>query len=369
MEIESQNQSNQPEQIDDEADDNEREQNYDENQNTDQSDDEEEIDEDSKQEMQIDEEEEEDEDDNEGDLDNQDGQQNSQSQKKMSKMNDQTNGESEFDRSNFEKTQGQTSNQLENQMSEDEVAMIPKKVKKWELVWVRVQNVWDFHSDMYIRKWICSNKKDDGNSESNGIAAQAHPQIKDSTKQNTSSANNAQGSNGSSAHPDKVAAALGSSKGENSAQQGAGAGSNGQGGSLKPRTTPKSKEKTQAAVQKEYKCKQEDCGKIFLDSSALKKHMLTHGAKMYVCQVEGCGKRFVDNSKLRRHQLVHTGERPFRCEICGKSFSLDFNLKTHLRTHTGEKPYVCKFPGCDKRFTQSSNLSAHEKSHYVKEKR
>lgn len=95
--------------------------------------------------------------------------------------------------------------------------------------------------------------------------------------------------------------------------------------------------------------------------------MLTHGTKMYVCQVEGCGKRFVDNSKLRRHQLVHTGERPFRCEICGKSFSLDFNLKTHLRTHTGEKPYVCKFRGCDKRFTQSSNLSAHEKSHYVKE--
>lgn len=114
-----------------------------------------------------------------------------------------------------------------------------------------------------------------------------------------------------------------------------------------------------------HKCKQEDCGKIFPDFSSLKKHMLVHGARQFVCPVEGCGKKFLDNSKLRRHQLVHTGERPFKCDICGKLFSLDFNLRTHLRTHTGEKPYVCKHPGCSKRFSQSSNLSAHEKVHFL----
>ena len=117
---------------------------------------------------------------------------------------------------------------------------------------------------------------------------------------------------------------------------------------------------------KEFKCPIEDCKKIFNDKGAFRKHQLTHGEKLYQCKV--CKKKFLDNSKLRRHSLVHSGEKPFKCEICNKQFSLDFNLRTHLRIHSGEKPYACIFPGCFKRFSQSSNLSAHEKTHEIQKK-
>ena len=122
-----------------------------------------------------------------------------------------------------------------------------------------------------------------------------------------------------------------------------------------------SKQKDTATEPKVYACHHPSCGKVFLDRNSYRKHIITHGEKMYICQ--SCGKRFLDNSKLKRHMLVHTGEKPYRCELCGKRFSLDFNLRTHLRIHTGEKPYVCSYPGCFKRFSQSSNLSAHEKTH------
>ncbi|CAG9315357.1 unnamed protein product [Blepharisma stoltei] len=102
-----------------------------------------------------------------------------------------------------------------------------------------------------------------------------------------------------------------------------------------------------------------------LDESPVKKHHHGGGDKQYICPMETCGRRFMDNSKLCRHMLVHTGEKKHRCDFCGKRFSLDFNLKTHLRIHTGEKPYQCTYPGCKKRFNQSSNLTAHEKNHYI----
>ncbi|KAL7053029.1 hypothetical protein AAHC03_026287 [Spirometra sp. Aus1] len=110
-------------------------------------------------------------------------------------------------------------------------------------------------------------------------------------------------------------------------------------------------------------CPHKNCGKLFRDNSAMRKHLHTHGPRVHVCAE--CGKAFVESSKLKRHQLVHTGEKPFQCtfEGCGKRFSLDFNLRTHVRIHTGDRPYMCPFEGCSKRFAQSTNLKSHIMTH------
>ena len=102
------------------------------------------------------------------------------------------------------------------------------------------------------------------------------------------------------------------------------------------------------------------CGKGFLCSRDLKRHMVTHSdVKPHVCK--DCGKGFADPWNLRTHMRIHTGERPYVCSTCGKSCTTFGNLQMHMRFHTGEKPYRC--PVCDQRFAQSCNRNEHIRIH------
>ncbi|KAK3140971.1 hypothetical protein QOZ80_5AG0408420 [Eleusine coracana subsp. coracana] len=114
-----------------------------------------------------------------------------------------------------------------------------------------------------------------------------------------------------------------------------------------------------------FLCSYENCGKTFVDVSALRKHAHVHGERQYICQEPNCGKKFVDSSKLKRHHLTHTGQKDFVCTHpgCGKAFSLDFNLRSHLKTHASENYHICPFPTCGKRFTSDFKLKAHVRAH------
>lgn len=109
-----------------------------------------------------------------------------------------------------------------------------------------------------------------------------------------------------------------------------------------------------------------ECGKSFLKSLQLQKHMKIHldTKRRHVCMT--CNKRFLCKSHLKDHEAIHTGVKSHVCHVCNKSFLLKKNLTKHMKIHLDERPYVCQT--CGKGFLENGHLKKHMVVHAGKKR-
>ncbi len=122
------------------------------------------------------------------------------------------------------------------------------------------------------------------------------------------------------------------------------------------------KEKYSLSAGKPFKCPL--CKSSFQGKHLLGKHMYRHSEDLnYKCKVENCGKIFKSRKELNEHQFVHNKEAGKKCPECEKFFRSTYALKRHrIIYHTREFPIYCDI--CQKGFVSSGEFKRHETLHF-----
>ena len=106
------------------------------------------------------------------------------------------------------------------------------------------------------------------------------------------------------------------------------------------------------------------CDKLFASQRVLQKHMKNTHSEKPTCNI--CGKQV---RKIKSHMiLVHKSdeEKKYQCSKCGKGFLTQRALDIHdMNVHLKLRPYECRY-GCESRYNDPSNRSAHERKTHGK---
>ncbi|KAK3088874.1 hypothetical protein FSP39_024850 [Pinctada imbricata] len=113
--------------------------------------------------------------------------------------------------------------------------------------------------------------------------------------------------------------------------------------------------------EKRQKFQCSHCGKVLTSKPGLVTHIKNfHAESKVVYPCPKCGKMFTQKGNLKTHMYSHATERAFRCSYCQKTFKYPDQLNKHLLTHTMEQKLECEI--CEKQFTKEYDLKRHKET-------